>query len=176
MADQDRLIVLGVIKGAHGVRGDVRVKSFTENPGDLFQFGALRDDRGEILLTPKSHRAAKDHFIVRPQENKQKEAWDALKGTLLHVSRRALPHEDEGEFYIEDLIGIHVYTHDATLGGRVKAVQNFGAGDLLEIEMPGQPGTVFVPFTQADVPVVDVPESRIIIPNLSEWADSGEEK
>ena len=176
MAQQDRWIVVGVIKGAHGVRGDVRVKSFTDVPEHLFEFGSLFDDQGVRVLTPKAHRAAKDHFIVRPEEHKQKEAWDALKGTLLHVPRRVLPHEDEGEFYIEDLIGIHVYIDDATPGGRVKAVQNFGAGDLLEIEMPGQPGTVFVPFTQADVPVVDVPESRIIIPNLSEWADSGEEK
>ena len=97
-SNPDRLIVVGVIKGAHGVRGDVRVKSFTADPDDVFTYGALVDERGKPVLTPVSARPGKDHFIVRPKEQKQKEDWDGLRGTLLHVPRAQLPDTEDDEF------------------------------------------------------------------------------
>ena len=107
-AGNEKLIVVGAIKGAHGVRGEVRVKSFTAVPDDVFGYGPLLDEAGQIVLTPQSARPGKDHFIVRPKEQKQKEAWDALKGMLLHVPRANLPDTSDDEFYIEDLIGLPV--------------------------------------------------------------------
>lgn len=174
--DENRLIVVGVLKGAHGVRGDVRVKSFTADPDALFTYGPLLDETGTPVITPKSARPGKDHFIVRPAEQKQKEDWDAMKGQLLHVPRASLPDAEEDEYYIEDLIGLDVYSGGDAPSGRVKSVQNFGADDLLEIRMKTQGGTVLVPFTLADVPTVDLAAGRVVIPELEDWAAPPEKK
>ena len=171
----NRLIVVGVLKGAHGVRGDVRVRSFTADPDAVFDFGPLLDEAGKVIVTPKSARPAKGHFIVRPKEQKQKEDWDALRGTLLYVPRASLPEADEDEFYIEDLVGLDVYTGGSERAGRIRAVQDFGAGELLEIDLAGG-GSVFVPFTLADVPVVDLAAGRVVLATLEEWLEAdGEE-
>ena len=170
-----RLIVVGVLKGAHGVRGDVRVKSFTADPDAVFDFGQLLDETGKVILTPRSTRPGKDHFIVRPKEQKQKEDWDAMRGTLLHVPRASLPEADEDEFYIEDLVGLDVYTGGSERAGRIRAVQDFGAGDLLYIDLVGG-GSVFVPFTQADVPVVDLAARRVVVATLDEWVAGEDEE
>jgi 16S rRNA processing protein RimM len=168
-----KMIVVGVLKGAHGVRGEVRVKSFTADPDAVFDYGPLLDAAGKPVLTPKSARPGKDHFIVRPKEQKQKEDWDALRGTLLHVPRASLPEADEDEFYIEDLVGLDVFAGGSERAGRVRAVQDFGAGDLLEIDLAGG-GSVLVPFTLADVPVVDLAARRLVVASLDDWIDAGE--
>jgi len=173
--DDNRLIVVGAVKGAHGVRGEVRVKSFTADPGDLFTYGPLLDKAGRPVLTPQSARPGKDHFIVRPKEQKQKEEWDAMRGTLLHVPRSSLPDADEDEFYIEDLVGLDVFAGGAERAGRIRSVQDFGAGDLIEIDLSGG-GSVMVPFTLADVPVVDLAARRIVVPGLEEWTGGDDEK
>jgi 16S rRNA processing protein RimM len=173
--EKHKLIAVGVLKGAHGVRGEVRVKSFTADPEALFAYGPLRDAAGAVLVTPVSNRPGKDHFIVRPKEARQKEDWDALRGTLLHVDRAQLPAADEGEFYIEDLAGLEVWDGAGSPAGRVRSVQNFGGGDLLEVELTGEAATLFVPFTLADVPVVDLGARRIVIPDLASWASAGDE-
>lgn len=172
--DKDKLIAVGVLKGAHGVRGEVRVKSLTADPETIFEYGPLLDEKGAVVLTPKSARPGKDHFIVRPKELKQKEEWDALRGLILHVTRAALPAVEEDEFYIEDLAGLDVYAGGDSPAGRVRAVQDFGAGDLLEIELTGHASTIFVPFTRADVPVVDIAARRVVIPELASWATPDE--
>jgi 16S rRNA processing protein RimM len=172
----DKLIVVGALKGAHGVRGEVRVKSFTADPEDLFNYGPLTDEAGRVVLTPLSARPGNDHFIVKAREQKQKEEWDALKGTLLHVERAQLPSADEGEFYIEDLVGLEVCSVGDVAEGRIKSVQNFGADDLLEIHLITGGGTVFVPFTQADVPEVDLNAGRVRIPDLAQWAEVEDDK
>lgn len=169
----DRLIAVGVLRGAHGVRGEVRVKSLTADPEALFGYGPLTDEHGAVVLTPKSARPGKDHFIVRPKEMKQKEEWDALRGRLLHVPRARLPEAGDDEFYIEDLAGLDVYTGGDAPAGRVRSVQNFGSGDLLEVEVTGLPATVFVPFTRADVPVIDMAARRVMIPDLAVWSEPG---
>lgn len=167
------LIVVGVLSGAHGVRGDVRVKSFTEYPEDIFTYGELMSERGDVLLDPKSARPAKDHFIVTPYKPLQKEEWDKLKGTKLHVEREALPEPEDDEFYIEDLVGVSVSDPDGNALGKVKAVLNHGAGDLLEI-MPKSGGKpVLVPFTLEDVPDLDLPHRLITVATFEVWADQG---
>lgn len=166
----DRLIAVGVLKGAHGVRGEVRVKSLTADPEAVFTYGPLRDAAGAVILTPKSIRPGKDHFIVQPREALQKEAWDALRGTFLHVPRSRLPAADDNEFYVEDLVGLIVRDADGASAGRIRAVQNYGAGDLLEVEINGRSGTVFIPLTLSDVPVINIAAGCVDIPALADWA------
>ncbi|WP_300377172.1 ribosome maturation factor RimM [Henriciella sp.] len=174
-----KLIVLGVIAGAHGVRGDVRVKSFTEAPETLFTYGPLLSDRGDTLLEAANTRPGKDHYIVTPVTPRSKEEWDALKGTRLHVPHSALPVPDEDEFYIEDLVGLTAHDRSGTRVGKVKAVQNYGAGDLLEI-LPTQSGhpSFFVPFTLEDIPQLDFETGQITLADPAAWADtsSGDEE
>ncbi len=169
-APVSNLIVVGVLKGAHGVRGDVRVKSFTADPQDCFAYGALLDDTGETVLTPRNVRATKDHFIVSPLQPRQKEAWDALRGTFLHVPRDAFPQTGEDEYYIADLVGLEVFGGGGEKRGQIKAVQNYGADDLLEIQPETGGNSIFVPFTRADVPTVNLAAKRVIIPDFELWA------
>ena len=165
---------MGAIIGAHGVRGDVRVKSFTADPDDLFDYGPLLDQRGAVLLEAASARPAKSHFIVTPKAPRQKEAWDALKSTPLHVPRAALPPTDDDEVYVDELIGLTALDADGARLGTVKAVQNYGAGDLLEVSPAGGGKTVLVPFTEEDVPEIDIGAGRLVIPQWALWADEGE--
>lgn len=175
-ATKSTLIVVGAIKGAHGVRGDIRVKSFTADPAAVFEYGPLVDENGREVFEPVSARAGKDHFIVKPRKILQKEEWDALRGTLLHVSRDALPEADDDEFYIEDLVGLEVFSGGETAAGSVRGVQNFGAEDLIEIQVKGMSHTVLVPFTLIDVPTIDVSSGRVIIPELDAWAEVPEKE
>ncbi|MEL7129257.1 MAG: ribosome maturation factor RimM [Pseudomonadota bacterium] len=170
-ATEDHLIVVAVILGAHGVRGDVRVKSFTELPEDALGFGPLMSADGAPLLTPRRARPVKDHFIVTPEEARQKETWDSLKGTLLHVHRSCLPAVDEDEFYIDDLTGCHVVDAAGLPIGRIKSVHNFGAGDLIEIAPVSGGKSVMVPFTEVDVPDVDLAAGRVTVATFGIWSD-----
>lgn len=172
--DPGNLIIVGVIKGAHGVRGDVRVKSFTDDPASILSFGPLYDADGNFLLTPQSSRPAKDHFIVAAAPQRTKEDWDALKGALLHIPRADLPEIGDGEFYVSDLIGMKVVDDTGAVVGQVRAVQNFGADDLLEIALSGVPSSIFVPFTAEEVTDVDIGKERIAVPRIAEWADPAE--
>lgn len=165
------LVVVGAIIGAHGVRGDVRVKSFTAVPDDLFDYGPLLAEDGTALLDPKKVRPAKAHFIVIPAAPKQKEAWDALKGSRLYIPRDRLPETAEGEYYIEDLVGLDVFAGGDVPIGRVKAVLNHGAGDLIEVQRQSGGKPVLVPFTLADVPTVDINRGRLVISTFEIWAD-----
>ena len=170
------LVVIGVILGAHGVRGDVRLKSFTAEPEALFDYAPFLDEHGVPLIDPIKARPAKDHFIVSPSAPKQKEEWDGLKGTKLYVPRHALPEPDEDEFYIEDLVGLAVYSGGDTNIGRIKAVLNHGASDLLEIQAKDRSKPVLIPFTLEDVPVVDLPLGRVVVADFEAWADESKPK
>ncbi|MEM6535635.1 MAG: ribosome maturation factor RimM [Pseudomonadota bacterium] len=165
------LVTVGILSGAHGVRGDVRVKSFTDDPDAIFDYGPLLDETGDVLLEAKSVRVAKDHFIVSPKQRRQKEEWDALKGVRLHVWRDSLPETGDDEFYIDDLVGMAVLGPTQARIGIVKAVLDHGAGDLLEILPQNGGASVFVPFTQNDVPEVSVAERRITVVTFDLWAD-----
>ena len=165
------LVVVGVILGAHGVRGDVRVKSFTAEPEAIFDYAPFLDESNAVLIEPTGARPAKDHFIVTPRTPRQKEEWDGLKGTRLFVPRAVLPDPEDDEFYVEDLVGLDVFGGGEAKIGRVKAVLNHGAGDLIEITTPDRNKPVLVPFTLVDVPVVDLALGRIIVSDFDTWAD-----
>jgi 16S rRNA processing protein RimM len=151
-----RLIVVAQIAGAFGVKGEVRVRSFTDDPEACFAYGPLMDAAGKVVLTPVRHRALNDLFGVTAKEQRQREEWEAMRGTLLHADRASLPAADEGEFYVSDLIGLRVVHVDGRELGAVKSVQNFGAGELIEVQ-PVSGSAYLLPFTEEIFPELDIP-------------------
>ena len=158
---KDRVCV-GAIAGAFGVRGEVRLKSFCAEPEAIADYGALSTENGSQNFTVKITRSVKNGFAARLSGVSSKEAADRLKGVRLYVDRALLPDPDEDEFYHADLIGMEVVDTGGTALGKVKAVLNHGAGDLLEIALAGNQGTALLPFTQEAVPTVDLASRRII--------------
>jgi 16S rRNA processing protein RimM len=158
----DRVCV-GAISGAFGVRGEVRLKSFCAEPADIAAYGPLSTEDGarsfEITLT----RPVKSGFAARLSGVPTKEAADALRGTRLYAPRDALPSLPDDEFYHADLIGLTALDTGGVTLGKVAAVLNHGAGDLLELRGTGLKGSVLVPFTRAAVPTVDLSAGRVII-------------
>jgi 16S rRNA processing protein RimM len=160
-----RLIQIGVIGAAHGVRGEARVKSFTEDPTSLGAYGPLSDASGARTFRIVSLRPIKgDMLVARFEGVSTREAAEALTGVGLFASRDALPAtEAEDDFYHADLIGLRVESADGEVLGDVLSVQNYGADDLLEIRLKGRVRSVLLPFTRAGVPVVDVAGGRVVI-------------
>lgn len=147
-------IQLAVIGAAHGIKGEVRVKTFTGDPLALGDYGPLYTKDGrtfEIVAI----RPASDVVVVRFKTVPDRTAAEALTGTELYVERSALPPEEDGEFYHADLVGLAVRDETGATVGKVTAVQNFGGGDILELDLSGKRG-VLIPFTEAAVPEVDI--------------------
>lgn len=158
----DRLLAVGRVAGAFGVRGEVRISSFTQEPLALSRFGALLRQDGSPGLTITTAREAKGGLICRCDGVDTKEQADALRGLRLYIPRDALPEPDEDEFYLADLIGMDVVDPAGAPVGKVKSVQDFGAGDILEI-IPEEGGaTWYLPFTREAVPEVKITEGRIV--------------
>jgi 16S rRNA processing protein RimM len=161
-----QLVCVGEIAAPHGVRGLVRVRSFTLEPDALTAYGPPTDAAGQrrfdlTLLSP--HRG---QWLARIDGVEDRDAAAALRGTRLYVDREALPPPEEDEFYHADLIGLRAQKPDGTPLGMVRAVHDFGAGDVLEIVPPpgsGGAGTLTVPFTERVVPTVDVAGGRVVV-------------
>lgn len=162
MTGSSKLICVAAISGAFGVKGEVKLKSFTDNPEDCVKYGPLYNAQEDIVLTPQSHRLVTKGIAVRALEIKTREAAEALKSTKLYVPRALLPQPEEDEFYLSDLIGLDVKTTDGKRMGKVMAVHNFGAGDILEIK-PKDSASFFHPFTKIAVPKLDLNAGRLII-------------
>ncbi len=158
----DRLIAVGRVAGAFGVRGEVRISTFTEEPLALARFRELKRQDGSPGLTILSAREAKGGVIARCPGIETKEQADALRGLRLYIPRDALPEPDEDEFYLADLIGLSVVDPAGEAIGKVKSVQDFGAGDILEI-LPEEGGpTWYLPFTRDAVPDVRIADGLIV--------------
>jgi len=157
----DRVCV-GAVAGAFGVKGEVRLKSFTATPEDIAGYGPVLTEDGarsfEVTLTGQTTGA----LTARLSGIATKEQADALRGTRLVVPRERLPALPEDEFYHADLIGLSVHDSGGALLGRVQAVLNHGASDLLEIALPGGGGTALLPFTREAVPTVDLASGRLV--------------
>lgn len=161
MNDVPALVCLGALAGAYGVDGSVRLKSFCATPGAIADYAPLVTEDGRsfnvTLIRPLSGA-----FAARLSGVASREAAEALRGMRLHAPRDRLPALPEDEFYHADLIGLDVLDTGGVVVGRVRAVLDHGAGDILEVTRVG--GTeVLLPFTSAVVPTVDLAARRIVV-------------
>lgn len=170
-----QLVCIAAIAGAFGVRGEIKLKAFTDDPIACTSYGPLLDETGQVVLTPAKGRVQKNMVITRAPEVKSREQAESLKSTKLYVSRDALPVPDEDEFYYTDLIGLNVIDTDGTDQGRIKAIHDFGSGNVLEIQTPGTKNW-FHPFTKEAVPHINISKRQVIIEIVeAEVADEPEE-
>jgi 16S rRNA processing protein RimM len=161
MAAAEKRVLVGIVTGPHGVGGAVRVKSFTERPEDIARYGPLADAAGRRLAL-RLVGAGKGVLIGRLDGVEDRDRAEALRGLRLYLPRSALPPAAAEEFYHADLIGLAAVLGDGTVLGRVRAVHDFGAGDMLEIERPAAPPAM-VPFSRAIVPLIDLDAGRLVI-------------
>ena len=172
MAECDKCLCVAVITGAHGLGGALKVKTFTSEPEGLGNFAALRDDAGQAVSL-RIERIQKGVVIARIEGVGDRTGAELWKGRRLYVARDALPGLASEEFYHADLLGLRVEDVDGTDLGRVVAIHDYGAGDLLDIETDDGKSLV-LPFTKAIVPVIDLAAGRIVVappPGLREGPD-----
>ena len=158
-------IYLGVIAGAHGLRGLVKVKSFTANPADVAAYGPVSDESGRrqwgLSVVGPAPGKSGDVVLVRVEGVEDRDAAQALHGVRLFVERAALPQPEAEEFYHADLIGLAVEDAAGQRLGTVRGVENHGAGDVLAVERPDG-REMLLPFTKAAVPLVDIAGGRLV--------------
>ena len=157
-------ICIGMITGVHGVRGLVKVQSFAENPRAFADYGPLTDEAGQVVRL-ETLSSLKGQYLARIDGVADRTAAEALKGTRLYVLRSALPAPLAGEFYHADLIGLEAIQAGVLLG-KVAAIHNYGAGDILEIRQGHQ--EVFLPLSKAFVPDIDLAAGRLTIAPYTE--------
>ena len=156
-------ICVGAISGSFGVHGEIRLKSFCADPETIADYSPLTDEKETASFTVVLSKPVKNGFAARIEGVETKEQADALRGVRLFASRDQLPSLPDDEFYHADLIGLTVVDGGGAVLGKVHAVQNHGASDLLEITPSGSSDTVLLPFTNAVVPTVDLASKRIIV-------------
>jgi len=162
-------ICVGQIWGAHGVKGLVKLASFTDDPEAIAGYGDLTDETGTRTFSVTLVGAAKDHWLAKIEGVADRDAAEALKRTQLFVDRAKLPPPDEDEFYHADLIGLRAELPDGTALGIVSAILNFGAGEIVEIALPTGKKPL-LPFDRETVPEIDMAGGRLVIdppPGLS---------
>ena len=157
-----RRLCVGVVTGAQGVRGAVRIKSFTEVPEAVTAYGPVEDESGQRHFELKACGTAKGVVIARISGVENRDQAEALRGLRLYLRRSALPHTEPEEYYHADLIGLEAVLRDGTPVGQVRAIYEFGAGDTLELSRDGAP-PVLVPFTREVVPIVAPTEGRLVV-------------
>lgn len=155
-------VCLGVVTGPHGVKGAVRVKSFTMSPRDIERYGPLEDESGERRFALRVIGEGKGVLLARLSGVEDRDRAETLRGLRLYLPREKLPQPEADEYYHADLIGLAAVLGDGTPLGRVRAIHDFGAGDTLEVEREGAP-PLLVPFTRAVVPVVDIAGGRVVL-------------
>lgn len=167
IASAERQVLLGRISGVHGIKGDVLITSFTDNPTDIAHYSPIiahrKADGARREITIKSCREGSKGLVSRIKGITDRNAAEALKGCELWVPRARLPDTDDEEFYHDDLIGMQAVDAVGTPIGIVTQVANYGAGDLLELELNGRKGVEFVPFTHAHVPEVRLSQNTVVI-------------
>ncbi|MCT8988718.1 ribosome maturation factor RimM [Chelativorans sp. SCAU2101] len=175
MAKPGKPVQLGIIGAPFGVRGELRVKTFTEDPLALGSYGPLTTGSGRVLEVA-GIRPAKGVAIVRFKGVGDRNTAEVLRGEALFVDRAALPEAlEEEEYYHADLIGLQVVDESGKEVGRIVAIHNFGAGDVLEVQ-PGTGSTVMISFTRDAVPRVDVKEGTVGIDRAAAGLDGTAER
>jgi 16S rRNA processing protein RimM len=168
-------VPVGVIVGAHGIKGEVKLKSFTSDPASISRYGPLQNKTGQIFEITKI-KPAKDGFIASLKGVTDRNQSELLRGLELYVTREKLPKLKDSETYAHDLLGADVLLEDGTPLGKLIAMPNYGAGDLLEVELSGSAETVLVPFTNAFVPQTDFTGGRITVVLPEGYLDAGEQQ
>ncbi|TYO62218.1 ribosome maturation factor RimM [Bradyrhizobium hipponense] len=156
------LICVARIGAAHGVRGAVKLWTFTEDPLAVRRYGPLLSKDGKRQFEVATAREAKDHLVATFKGIATRDEAERLNGIELYVAREKLPATDADEYYHADLIGLAAVTTAGEALGRVLAIHNFGAGDIIEISPPNGT-TMLLPFTNAVVPEVDIAGGRVVI-------------
>ena len=159
-------VLVGVIVGAHGIKGEVKLKSFTSEPSSIGRYGPLQSSSGQKFEIIKL-KAAKDDFIAGLKNVNDRNQAETLKGVELFVAREKLPKLETHEAYAHDLMGLDVVLENGSRLGKLVAMPNYGAGDLLEVAVDGEAETILIPFTTAFVPQDDFSSGTIIV-NLPE--------
>ncbi len=165
-ADSSPRVCVGAIAGAHGVKGEARIRAFTDDPFDVAAYGEVETEDGSLRFGLTILREAKPGVLIVALEGVElsREEVQALGGTQLFIPRSALPEpEDEDEFYYSDLIGLSATYPDGSPCGTILAVADYGAGDMLDIKLATSSKTVVIPFTKQAVPTVDIKAGRVVV-------------
>jgi 16S rRNA processing protein RimM len=164
MNDKSNQIFLGQIGAAHGIKGQVRITTHTQDPEAIGSYGPLATDRPGLTITITKLRLQKNVIIAHIKGITDRTAAEQLNGVSLYVDRDRLPDpDDEDDFYHADLIGLEARIDSGVIIGKVSAVPNYGAGDLLEVRDPQSGDTYLYPFTKAVVPVINIAEGYLTI-------------
>lgn len=153
---------MGEIGAAQGLKGEVRLRSYTQEPAGIAAYGALEDEKGRVIEI-ESVRVTPKALIARIKGVSTREAAEMLNHTRLYLPRARLPESDAEEWYYADLIGLAVVDQTGAKIGTVAAMHNFGAGDILEIKPESGGENLLVPFTSDTVPEVDIKQGRIVL-------------
>ena len=164
-------VLLGVVAAPHGIRGLVRIKSFTEDPMSLGAYGPLSDESGRKEYRVEPLSAARGAVLARIEGVADRTAAEALRGLRLYVERERLPETGEREWYEADLIGLAAVGTDGRDWGKVIAFHDFGAGSVMEVS-----GGAMLPFTDAVVPEIDVPGGKVVVDPPAGLLAGGAEK
>jgi 16S rRNA processing protein RimM len=176
MAEQQNRIFLGQIGAAHGIKGQVRISTHTQDPLDIGSYGPLDTDRPGLTVKLEKLRLHKNMVVAHIKGITDRNAAEALNGVSLFVDRSKLPEiDDEDDFYHTDLLGLEARIETGKVIGKVSAVPNFGAGDLIEVRDEVSGDTFLYPFTKAVVPVIDIKGGFIVI-EVPLDSDEGEEE
>jgi 16S rRNA processing protein RimM len=161
--DREALICVGAVAGAFGVKGEVRLKSFCADPRAIAEYGPLWTEDGARSFAVTLGGGVAGGLAARLSGVRTRDEAEALRGLRLHAERSRMPAVAEDEFYHADLIGLDVADTGGTVLGRVAAVLNHGAGDILEVRRAGGGEALLLPFTLAVVPTVDLAARRIVV-------------
>ena len=168
-------VCVGAVAAAHGIKGEVKIKAFTEDPKSVGAYGPLLDESGQRRFALSNVRPTGESTVIARVEGVgDRNAAEALRGLRLYAPRAALPATAEGEYYHHDLIGLEAVFASGERFGKVVGLDNFGAGDVIEIEpfdSKGAGETVVLPFTDETVPTVDLAAGRVVIVLPQGWDD-----
>ena len=156
-------ICVARIGAAHGIKGEVKLWSFTADPAAVADYGPLESEDGTQRVEIEAMRPAKDHLVARLSGVRDRNAAERLANLRLYVARERLPAPAPEEFYHADLIGLRAESRDGAALATIVGIHDFGAGDLLELRPLTGGSTVLMPFTAVTVPVVDIAGGRIVI-------------
>lgn len=172
MANETNRICLGAIVGVHGIKGEVKVKSFTEVPEDIDQYGEVENESGSRKFTIKVTGHSKELLRVKIKGVDDCDEAITLKGTGFYVSKEVLPDLEEEEFYHSDLIGLEARSQESNnFVGEVIGIYNFGAGDMLEIKTSETGKSEILPFTKEYFPTVNIKDGYIIVASFLNFAE-----